>query len=73
MIVIKLREAIATFETRTGEKLTYADLAKRTSLARATIEAIGSRPTYNTTLATINALCQELGCGISDLLDYQED
>lgn len=73
MIVIKLREAIAAFEKRTGETLTYAELAKRTGLARATVEALGSRPAYNTTLSTVDTLCQTLGCGLFDLLEYTED
>ena len=72
VIVIKLREAIAVFEKRTGTTLSYADLAERTGLARATIEALGSRANYNTTLTTIDKLCQTLGCGLSDLLEYSE-
>ncbi len=72
MIVIKLREAIAVFEKRTGTTLSYADLAERTGLARATIEALGSRANYNTTLTTIDKLCQTLGCELSDLLEYSE-
>jgi len=72
VIVIKLREAIAAFEKRTGTAMSYADLAERTGLARATIEALGSRPHYNTTLSTIDKLCESLGCGLSDLLEYTE-
>ena len=72
MIVIKLREAIAAFEKKTGTTLSYSDLADRTGLARATIEALGSRPQYNTTLKTIDKLCQTLECGLSDLLEYSE-
>ena len=72
VIVIKLREAIAVFEKRTGTTLSYADLAERTGLARATIEALGSRANYNTTLTTIDKLCQTLGCELSDLLEYSE-
>ena len=72
MIVVKLREAIVAFEKRTGTALTYADLAERTGMARATIETLGSRPHYNTTLATIDKLCEALGCGLSDLLEYNQ-
>ena len=72
MIVIKLRDAIAAFERKTGSTLSYAELAERTGLARATIEALGSRPSYNTTLKTIDKLCQTLGCRLSDLLEYTE-
>lgn len=73
MIVIKLRDAIEKFEERTGEALTYAELAERTGLGRATVEALGSRPTYNTTLSTIDKLCQVLGCELSDLLELTDE
>ena len=72
MIVIKLRDAIAAFERKTGSTLSYAELAERTGLARATIEALGSRPNYNTTLSTIDKLCRTLGCKLSDLLEFTE-
>ena len=61
------------YEKRTGERLTYGDLAHRSGLSKATVETLGSRTTYNTTLATIDKLCSALGCGLDDLLDYQPD
>ncbi len=61
------------YESRTGEAITYAELARRTGLARATLEALGSRTTYNTTLATIDRICATLGCDLSDLLEYSPD
>ena len=71
LIVIKLREAIAAYEERTGETLTYAELAAQTGLARATVESLGSRTTYSTTLKTIDKLCETLGCDLHDLLEYR--
>ena len=61
------------YEERTGERLTYEELARRTGLSRATVETLGSRPSYNTTLATIDKLCGVLGCGLNDLLNYEPD
>ncbi len=71
VIVVRLREMISAFEKRTGEKLTYAKLAERSGIARATIESLASRPAYNATLETIDKLCGALGCGLTDLVDYQ--
>ena len=73
MIVVKLREAMRAYERRTGENITYAELATRTGLARATIEAIGSRPSYNTTLETIDRLCTALSCDLSELIQLVTD
>lgn len=61
---------MADYEDRTGEKLTYSELAARAGLARATVEALGSRRGYNPTLATVDRLCEVLDCGVEDLLEY---
>lgn len=71
MIVVRLRETIRAHEARTGEKLTYAELAARAGIARATIESLASRPAYNATLETIDKLCSALECGLTDLVQYQ--
>ncbi len=70
---VKLREAIRAYEKRTGQPLTYAELAETSGVARGTIESLGSRPGYNTTLATIDKLCTALGCQLTDLVDYRPD
>jgi len=68
MIVLKLREAIEAYERLTGEKLTYAELARRTDLSPETIQSIGTRDSYNTTLRTIEKLCVALRCTPGELL-----
>ena len=62
MIDITLREAMDAYEARTGEHLTYSDLAERTGLARTTIESMATRSGYNTSLKTIDLLCDALRC-----------
>ena len=71
MIVVRLREMIRAYEKGSGEKLTYADLAARSGVARATIESLASRGGYNATLATIDKLCGALGCSLSELVEYR--
>lgn len=71
VIVVRLREQMRAYENRTGERLTYGELARRCGLSKATVETLGSRTNYNTTLSTVDKLCATLGCGLSDLLDYQ--
>ena len=71
MITITLRRAIRRYNGLRGTKLTYATLAKKSGLARSTIESIASRPGYNATLFTIDVLCIALECRPEDLLDYR--
>ena len=73
MIVVKLREAMERYRTRTGVRLTYDLLAERTGLSKATIESIGGRRGYNTTLLNIDKLCSVLECDVAELLEYQDD
>lgn len=62
---------IRTHEQRTGQKLSYAQLAERSGVARATIESLASRSGYNATLATIDKLCDAMGCRLTDLIHYE--
>ena len=71
VIVVKLREMIRAYEQRTGEKLSYAQLAERSGVARATIESLASRSAYNATLATIDKLCGALECSLTDLVHHE--
>lgn len=61
------------YRQRTGERVTYADLARMTKLAPTTVQAIGSRRGYNASLKTIEALCRALGCTPADLLELRDD
>ena len=70
MIRVRLRDAMRRKQSATGERVTYEALAKKTGLSRATLEAIGSRPTYNPRISTIERLCAALDCTPAELLDY---
>jgi len=58
---------------RTGERITYGTLSKRTGLARATLASLASRRSYNTRLSTIEKICRVLGCAPGDLLELDPD
>ena len=72
MIVVKLREALERYKTRTGSKLTYEGLATMTGIAVSTLQSIAARSTYNTTLSTIEKLCVALQCEPGELLAFEE-
>lgn len=73
MIEIKLKTVMAKYSDKNEKKLTYQDLAELTGISKATIEAIGSRPDYNTTLATIDSLCRVLDCSVSELIEFHKE
>ena len=73
MIAIKLREAIATYKRRTGERMTYAILAERTGIAKGTLHTVGSRDDYNATLELVEKLCLALDVPLHDMLEMIAD
>lgn len=73
MIAIKLRQAMDAHRLRTGERVTYHDLARLTGLTEATLEAIGSRPAYRPGLEAIEKICIALDITPGDLLEIIPD
>ena len=60
MITVKLREGMAEYRRRTGERLTYAKLERLTGISESTLRAIGSKLGYHPTLANLEKLCLAL-------------
>jgi len=65
---VLLKEQMEAYRRRTGEPMTYALLAARTGVSRASLESLATRPGYNATLATIERVCVALDCAPGDLL-----
>ena len=61
------------YKRRTGERMTYQILAERTGIAQATLEVIGSKLGYNTTVATLEKICGALGVSFGDLLEMIDE
>ena len=57
------------YRAKTGERLTYEDLAAASGLSAATLQSLGTRPSYNTRLSTICRLCVALDCAPGVLLE----
>lgn len=68
MIVIKLRAAMEAYRHRTGNRITYKDLAEQTGIAHGTLQIMGSQMGYNATLITLEKICRALGVSPGDLL-----
>lgn len=71
MIRVKLREAMSRESERSGERITYALLAKRTGISVETLQSLAVRPSYNTRLSTVDRLCQALNCSPGELLEFE--
>lgn len=71
MVRIKLRQAMLRYGDRKNVTLTYARLAEISGLSRATLESLGSRAAYNTTLFTVDVLCTALECKPEDILEFK--
>ncbi len=69
MIKVKLREAIEEHERRTGTRLTYEGLSRRTGISVETLQSLATRSGYNTRLSTIEKLCRVLRCTPGDILE----
>lgn len=61
------------YRYKTGKRITYEEISRRTGIARTTIESIGSRSAYNTTLETVDKLCDALECSIEELLERKSE
>ena len=68
---VRLKEQMDAYRRRTGEPMTYAVLASRAGLSRASLESLATRPGYNATLATIERICIALGCTPGELLELE--
>ncbi|MFC0412592.1 helix-turn-helix domain-containing protein [Asaia lannensis] len=66
---MRLREVLDAYASRTGRRMTYEALAAASGISVATLQSLGSRATYNATLATIGKLCRALECTPGDLLE----
>ena len=69
---IRLRECVDLYERRTGERLTYADVARRAGVSPDTVKKISNTTRrYNATLEVIERLCDALGVTPAELLEWR--
>lgn len=73
MLVVKLRDAMEAYRRRTGQRMTYAELAERTGISHATLRTIGSVLAYHPTLANIERICVALDVTPGDMLEIIPD
>ena len=63
---------MSAYSKRSGRKMTYESLAKATGISVAALQSLGSRPSYNATLGTIEKICLACECLPGDLLELDD-
>ena len=69
MTIVKLKESMLAYQRRTGEKITYEDLAELTGLSAGTVQSIATREKYHPTLANVEKLCLALEATPGEMLE----
>jgi putative transcriptional regulator len=72
MIVSKLPLLRVMKEAREGRKLPYRIIAEETGLSQGVLVRMMNSEFERVETPTLDALCKYFGCGIGDLLEYQE-
>lgn len=70
MIRYRLRELMADYHFRTGNRLTFEEIASETGIHRTTLSKIANQRNYNTTTDNIDKLCIFFNCQIGDLMEH---
>lgn len=73
MRVIRLKEAMLAYQRHTDTKVTYELLSDLCGVPAQTLASIGSRPNYNTTLATMDKICDALNISLDELVEIIPD
>ena len=69
-----MRECVKLYQQRSGNHMSYPDLARKSGLSPDTIKKISNtRRHYNATLHTIERLCVALEVNLTELLDWRHD
>ncbi len=67
-IKIDLDPAIFQWQAQYNERMTYAELSRRTGISLATLHRIKSGDSTNLNLEKLNEICKVLECDVSDIM-----
>jgi len=73
MIRSRLSVLLAEKGHREERKITYRVVSEETRLSQGVLVRLNSNNFGRVDAATLNALCEYLGCGVGDLLVYTAD
>lgn len=70
MIRFRLKELIAKWEYKNGEKLTLEKLADKVTIHRVTLSKIANIRGYSTTTDNVDKICEFFGCKVGALMEH---
>lgn len=75
VVVIRfhLKRLMSDWEFREGRRLTIAELAEGSTVARPTISRILNQRGYNTTTDNLGKLCAFFNCRVEELVEFVPD
>jgi len=68
-----LRKALEDVEAKTGIRISYESLAKRTGLSVDTLKSIATRGAYNVSLRNIASISDALKCNPIEYLIWEQE
>ena len=73
MLRFKLKELIAEKEFQESRRVTIAEIAEATGIARNTLSRILNQPGWNVRSEHLDKLCAYFNCRIEELVEYIPD
>ena len=73
MLRFKLKELIAEKEFQESRRVTIAEIAETTGIARNTLSRILNQPGWNVRSEHLDKLCAYFNCRIEELVEYIPD
>ena len=70
MIRLKIKELLAEASFRKGERVRLEDVAAATGIHRATLSALSSPRSCNTSTDNLDRLCHYFACQIQEIAEY---
>lgn len=58
----RLKDALLDYEARTGIRMTYDALSRRTGISIDTLKSMANRDDYNSSLKNIASICEAIHC-----------
>ena len=73
MLRFNLKDAMQSYEAKTGIRLTYEELSNLTKISQETLKSIATRPNYNATLKMITEISLALNISPVEFFEWNTE
>ena len=73
MLRFNLKDAMQSYEAKTGIRLTYEELSNLTKISQETLKSIATRPSYNATLKMITEISLALNISPVEFFEWNNE